>query len=576
MRALLWRFDVRVSLGYFIVAILWIALSDSLVGLIFTGKPAMVETASVLKGMTFVLVTALGLFAVLRRELQKRDLLQSVLENDISEHKRTLEALRQSESRFATIFHASPVPTGISHLKDGLIVDVNDALVKMTGCEREELIGHTATELGLWVFPEKRAAGAQSIADGSGVLNIELPARTKSGALIQVLASVQLIDLGDVPHLVSMFYDITEQKKLEAQLRYQALLLDNVSDAIISTDVDFNIRSWNPAAEAIYGWKAEEVIGKPVQGVVQGEYLDSTEQEALHQLQTEGVWRGEMSQPRKEGSKVYLQASTSFVRDSAGSVIGVVSVNRDITERMQAHHELQEAEVLRLELEKEKDLLQLKERFISVVSHEFRTPLSVIMSSSELIERFYDRMPRERQLEHLRVILAQAEFMTGLLNDVLTVNKARAGRLEFNPAPLNLVTFAQTTLERIQVLDKGTHNFVLSHEDDLSGVKLDAKLLQHILVNLLSNAVKYSPEGGDVCLEIRRENEHILIRVSDQGIGIPPESLNHLYEPFSRGSNTGQIGGTGLGMTIVKESIDLHKGTIACESAVGVGTIFTV
>jgi signal transduction histidine kinase len=254
----------------------------------------------------------------------------------------------------------------------------------------------------------------------------------------------------------------------------------------------------------------------------------------------------------------------------------IVVMIHDITERKQAEQQMFEAERLRVEIEKERELIELKERFISVVSHEFRTPLSVIMSSAELLERYFDRMSRERQLDHVREVLSQSEFMVGLLNDVLTINKARAGRLEFNPAPLDLMTFCQGTLERIQAVDKSKHKFVFTHDGDLSQVVLDAKLLQHILVNLLSNAAKYSPDDGEVHFEVTRPNNDVVFRVSDQGIGIPPESQARLFEPFHRANNVGSIGGTGLGLAIVKESVDLHRGTISCESAVGVGTTFTV
>lgn len=166
--------------------------------------------------------------------------------------------------------------------------------------------------------------------------------------------------------------------------------------------------------------------------------------------------------------------------------------------------------------------------------------------------------------------------MVDLLDDVLAVNKARAGKLDFNPAPIDLINFCQMTLERIQSVDHKKHNFVFTHEGDFSDQIMDAKLLQHILVNLLSNAVKYSPDGGEVHLDVKRQGDDVMFCVSDQGIGIPPECIAKLYEPFYRANNTGEIGGTGLGMTIVKESVELHNGTIDCESRLGVGTTFTV
>jgi len=570
------RLDIRISATYIVVASAWIILSDSLLALALDRDAPGLVTASILKGLSFVAVTALALFTVLRAELRKRDQLEAARRQDITERIRTLEELRQSESRFATVFHQSPVPTGITRLEDGQIFDINNAFVKLFRYERDELIGRTALELGLWVDPEQRSSAMETVSKAGSVHGLEVQGRTRSGETNQLLASFELIALGDVPHIVGMFYDITEHKKLEEQTRYQALLLANVSDAVISTDVNFMIRSWNPAAQAIYGWKAEEVIGKPIDELVQGEYPDTTRAEAVHQLTTQGVWRGEAVHRRKDGSRVHLLTSTSYVSDSAGSRLGVVSVNRDITDVKKAQQELQEAERRRVELEKEKELLQLKERFLSVVSHEFRTPLAVIVSSADLVHNYYDRLPRERQLAYLEAVISQAHYMVSLLDDVLAVHKAQAGKLEFNPAPLDLLAFCETTLERIRAVDSGQHNLIFVHEGDLSGVTLDKKLVQHILINLLSNAIKYSPDGSDVRLEVSRNKDGVMLRVSDQGIGIPPDSEPHLYTPFYRASNTGDISGTGLGMTIVKDSVDRHSGTITYTSEEGRGTTFIV
>jgi PAS domain S-box-containing protein len=360
------------------------------------------------------------------------------------------------------------------------------------------------------------------------------------------------------------------------RLRYQALLLQNVSDAVISTDVDFNIRSWNPAAELIFGWKADEAIGKSAIELLQTEYPHSTRESVLSQLQRVRVWNGETTSRRKDGTRVHLLASASSIRDKEGQHIGIVSVSRDITEVIKAQQEKKEAAQLRLELEQQTELLRLKEDFISVVSHEFRTPLTVIMSSSELLSTHYSQMPAERQLKHFQVILEQTKYMSALINDVLIINKARAGKLDFNPVPLDLISFCQDILQHLKEVDRGKHSIVFTSGGDLSNVKADVKLLQHILVNLLSNAIKYSPSGGEVHLAVVRQEDEVVFRVSDQGIGIPAESLPHLYEPFYRAKNTGDIGGTGLGTAIVKESVDSHKGTISYESEVGIGTTVTV
>jgi PAS domain S-box-containing protein len=576
MRSLLNRIDFRVSIVYFITATLWILLSDNALNLVFSGIPALFSAISVLKGWGFVAVTTLALFSILRIELRKRDQVERLLQHDIVERTRTLEALRHSEDRFANIFHDSPVATGISQVDDGHIVDVNDALVALFGYSREELIGRTSLEVGLWANPEQRAPTATAVAHAGSARHLELQGRTKSGQTVYLLASSRLMDLGHKPHLVSMFYDVTEQRKLEEQVQYQALLLANVSDAVISTDTDLIIQSWNPAAEIIYGWTAAEAVGKPTAELLKPEFSDLTRAEVLAQLKASGHWQGQTAHQRKDGSRIYLQASTSYVYDKTGRHIGVVAVNRDITDLLTAQQERQEAAELRIQIQKQAELMRLKESFISIVSHEFRTPLTVIMASAELMLNYFEKMPSERRLKHINVILEQSQFMAGLLEDVLTINKARAGRLEFNPVPIDLAAFFQETLERIRGVDNNKHQFVFTSEGNLSHVPMDIKLLQHILVNLLSNAVKYSPDGGEVRLDVMRQGDEIVFRVSDQGIGIPPESLPQLYEPFFRANNTGTIGGTGLGMAIVKESVDLHQGTIQYESEVEVGTTVTV
>jgi PAS domain S-box-containing protein len=429
MLASLKRFDVRVSVGYFVAAMVWILLSDNTLGLLFSSNPPLLLVLSSLKGGMFVTLTTVALFIVLRTKARKRD--------------RVEQALQHSEKRFRTVFHGGPVATSISQVKMGYIVDVKDAFLEMFGYTREELIGHTSVELGLSTNLERSPAAVNAVAEAGGIRDFELQGRAKSGEIIYLLASIRVIDLENEPHFVSMFYDVTDQRKLQEQVRYQALLLENVSDAVVSTDVDFNIRSWNPAAEAIFGWKAEEVIGKSVKELFQPEYLNSTRENVLNQVQTLGVWRGETTYRRKDGSRVHLSASMSYICDKDDHGIGIVSVNRDITEVVKVEKEKQEAAQLRLEIQKQTELVRLKENFISIVSHEFRTPLTVIMSSSELLRTHYGRMPAERQLKHFQIILEQTKYMAVLIDDVLTINKARAGKLDFNPAPLDLVAFSR-------------------------------------------------------------------------------------------------------------------------------------
>lgn len=234
-------------------------------------------------------------------------------------------------------------------------------------------------------------------------------------------------------------------------------------------------------------------------------------------------------------------------------------------------------------LTKEKELGELKSRFVAMTSHEFRTPLTIILSSAELLERYSLTWSEEKKLNHLQRIQTTVKHMTGLLNDVLLLGKAEAGKLECNPAPLDVVQFCCDLIEESQITTEShTINFVSQtncihvNQDNCNKAYLDDKLLRHILSNLLSNAIKYSPQGGSVDFELIWQQGEVIFRIQDQGIGIPVADQAQLFNSFHRASNVGTLSGTGLGLAIVKRSVDLHGGKIAVNSEVGVGTTFTV
>ncbi|MEO1352578.1 MAG: ATP-binding protein [Cyanobacteria bacterium J06635_15] len=247
----------------------------------------------------------------------------------------------------------------------------------------------------------------------------------------------------------------------------------------------------------------------------------------------------------------------------------VVAIIRDITERKRGEADIRNA------LERERELNEMKTRFVSMTSHEFRTPLTTILSSAELLEHYGERWSMAKQLKYLHKIQIAAKHMTELLNDVLLINQAEAGKVEFNPQPLVLNEFCQEIMEELQITTAAHH---LRLRSQLTGapILIDRKLMRHILTNLLSNAVNYSPSGGEILISLDEVGNQLELRVQDQGIGIPEEAHNSLFESFVRGSNVGTISGTGLGLAIVKKSVDLHQGQIRCESEVGKGTTFIV
>jgi len=231
---------------------------------------------------------------------------------------------------------------------------------------------------------------------------------------------------------------------------------------------------------------------------------------------------------------------------------------------------------LKKALLQEKELNRLKSRFISIVSHEFRTPLTSISSSAQLLECYFDRLTEEKKRVHLHKIQTQVQEMTALLDDVLFIGRSEAGRLAFNPELLNIVDFFQEIVEEFQSTCDEEHilNFISKTEREEG--RFDKKLLRHILSNLLSNAIKYSPSGSVIEIGLESRPKETIFTVRDHGIGIPEEDQERLFSSFHRAGNVGTIQGAGLGLSIIKKCVDLHQGEIEFESEEGLGAIFTV
>ncbi|HEY9596363.1 MAG TPA: HAMP domain-containing sensor histidine kinase, partial [Cyanophyceae cyanobacterium] len=256
--------------------------------------------------------------------------------------------------------------------------------------------------------------------------------------------------------------------------------------------------------------------------------------------------------------------------DEQGNLIECQAVGRDITQLKQA-----EAEV-RKTLERERELSELRSSFVSLVSHEFRTPLTTIQSSTELLKHYGHRFSEEKKENHFRRIQIAVSRMTQLLNDVLIIGKTEAGKLKFEPSQVDIVAFCQDIVESMQISIHPQHTIKFVTQGDFSNAYMDERLLGHIITNLLSNAIKYSPQGGTVEFDLINHSGWGVFRIKDTGIGIPQPELENLFDSFGRASNVGTIPGTGLGLAIVKQCVDLHQGKISVESELGVGTTFTV
>ena len=233
-------------------------------------------------------------------------------------------------------------------------------------------------------------------------------------------------------------------------------------------------------------------------------------------------------------------------------------------------------EELRLALNAEKELNQLKSSFVSMVSHEFRTPLEVILSSSHILDRYLERLTPEKRHEQLRAIRKSVHRMSDLMEDVLMLGKMEAARMTCSPAPVDLAAFCRRCVDEIECATQSVCPIHLTTDGVSRDATADEGLLGHIVLNLLSNAVKYSPPGNAVAFLAFRDGLNARFLVRDAGHGIPAADLPRLFTAFYRAPNVSQIPGSGLGLVIVKRCVELHGGEIHCESTEGKGTTFTV
>jgi signal transduction histidine kinase len=227
-------------------------------------------------------------------------------------------------------------------------------------------------------------------------------------------------------------------------------------------------------------------------------------------------------------------------------------------------------------LDRERELSELKSSFIAMVTHEFRTPLGVIISSTDILNRYLDRLTATERTANFDAIHSSVRRMAGMMEDVMLLGRFEGGRFECRPDDLLLSAWCRRLVDEMYSATGGRCPIELQLDLPDPMVRADEKLLRHILTNLISNAVKYSPMGSPVQVRINQQQSDAVFEVADQGRGIPTADQQRIFEAFHRARNVGQIPGTGLGLVIVKRGVDLHGGKISVTSAEGQGTAFVV
>lgn len=280
-----------------------------------------------------------------------------------------------------------------------------------------------------------------------------------------------------------------------------------------------------------------------------------------------------------------LESAIRYSIEHAKNLKEIKALNADLEKRVrnrtmvlqEALDELEKTkEEIRHALEKEKQLNELKSRFVTMASHEFRTPLSTILSSVQLIAKYDTEATSDKRAKHVTRIKSAVNNLTEILNDFLSLGKLEEGAIYANPSEFNLVEMVEELAQEMKSVTKDGQGISYRHSGNDKKVCLDKKFLKNILINLTSNAIKFSPEGKNIEISSLINNSHIEIKVKDHGIGIPEEDKEHLFDRFFRASNATNIQGTGLGLNIVSKYVELMNGTIGCKSKLGEGTTFNV
>jgi len=473
----------------------------------------------------------------------------------------------------------------------GLVNEWNQTSEKITGFKKEEVLGKDLVET--YITKDYQISVKKVLDDallGKETTNYEFPLFAKNGTRVMVLlnSSTRRDTNGQIIGVLGVGQDITQIDKLrtisDSIAKELRQFIETANAPIFGIDNQGNINEWNQNSEKITGFKKEEVLGKDlVEMYITRDYQKAVRKVLDDALQGKETTNYELPLFAKDGTRLMVLFNSSTRRDNNGQIIGVLGVGQDITELDSYRNELEikvNERTLKLNesLEKQKELNELKSRFVSTASHEFRTPLSAINFAAGSIKKYWTKMEPVMIDKKLHKIEDQVLHMTKLLDDVLVVGQADVGKMLNKPISINLGNFIYEIIEEINNSRNKSHEIILIDDADLikSSIYIDEKLGRNIFINLLDNALKFSPGAKKVVVELISEKKYTVITIQDFGIGIPELELDNIFSPFTRGENVDLIQGTGLGLSIVKEAVKLAGGEINVNSSVESGTIFTV
>jgi PAS domain S-box-containing protein len=380
------------------------------------------------------------------------------------------------------------------------------------------------------------------------------------------------------------FQNELEKTRIETESIAKELrqFIETANAPIFGIDNKGLINEWNQTSEKVTGFSKTEVLGQNlVANYISPDYQTQVKEVLDNALKGEETANFEFPLFAKNGKRVVVLLNSSSRRDVDGEIIGMLCVGQDITIINEYKKNLESKVKLRTQkleesLEREKELGLLKTRFVSMASHEFRTPLTSIKTTSDIVLRYGDKLSKDDINERLRKIKREVDDMTDMLEDILIIGKSDAQKLNYNPELLNIVSLITDIITEYQLSKSENRLIDYIISSPVIMISADKKWIKHIVINLFSNATKYSEKVKPIGVSIKQERRGVSFCFRDYGIGISKEDIKHLFEPFQRGKNTQNISGTGLGLSVVKKAVELLNGKIEVESKLRKGSSFKV
>jgi PAS domain S-box-containing protein len=471
----------------------------------------------------------------------------------------------------------------------GKVNEWNQSSEKITGFKKAEVLGKDLVET--YITEDYREAVKQVLDNalkGKETANYEFPLFTKDGRRVMVLlnSSTRRNADGKIVGVLGVGQDISQMDKLRTETEAVATelrqFIETANAPIFGIDADGKVNEWNQTSEKITGFKKEEVLGKDlVETYITQDYRKAVKQVLDNALKGEETANYEFPLFTKDNQRVMVLLNSSTRRDADGKIVGVLGVGQDISQMDNYKTNLEDTvkkRTFELEnsLEREKELGKLKTSFVAMASHEFRTPLAAIQAATDVILRYKDKLSQEDIEKRLFKIKREVNEMKIMLEDILIIGKAESQKLQFNTIEQDLVDLVKNIVSDYQLTQEKEREIIYKISMDKIMLNVDSKWIKHIILNLLSNALKYSEAPASVIIEIRQEENEVILSVTDQGIGFSEKDQESIFEPFHRGQNVGNVQGTGLGLSVLQTAIDLHKGKIKVESKLNNGSTFIV